>query len=148
MNIPNARSTIEYLAPRRRSSSGRRNRGGDDEHAATHIDFGSAADAVLDDWDRLGGKMEWAIGGPRTIHAFAHAVANQINYFGSLYGEGRKAEWNSALLPSIEAHGDTPGIFALMPLSRAWGQLHFHFWGNAGQGSTDAAECRKTCTSS
>ena len=107
----------------------------DDENAALLSDFISIANTTLEDWAITDEKLGRMLTPPATLHAFTKAVANQINFFGLIYGEEHKNERFAALKFLIEIHEGTPELFSVDFLNHVWEQLNFDFFEKTQEGA-------------
>ena len=113
---------------------GTKRMGIEDDATCMHSDFASAPTTVLEDCFLEDDKMERRLTAPTTIHGFAKAVTDQINYFGPVYGERHREERIKALLFLLEIHEDTPELFTVEFISSAWEQMNYDFFMKCQEG--------------
>ena len=73
---------------------------------------------------------------PTTIHGFAKAVTNQINFFGLVYGGRRREERVEALRIHLGIHEDTPDVPTVQFIGIVRGRMSYDFFMKCQEGAT------------
>ena len=106
---------------------GTKRMGAEDDSTCLLSDFASVPATFLEDWFLDEDKMERRFPDPNTIHAFAKAVANQINYFGIIYGRRHREGRIRSLRFLLGIHEDTPDLFTVEFIGIVWDQTNYDF---------------------
>ena len=109
--------------------------GSEDDATCLLSDFASVPTTMLEDWFLEDEKLERRLGAPTTIHGFAKAVTNQINFFGLIYGGRHREERIQALRFLIEIHEDTPELSNVDFISSVWEQMNYDFFTKRQEGA-------------
>ena len=109
--------------------------GSEDDTTCLLSDFASVPTTMLEDWFLEDEKLERRLGAPTTIHGFAKAVTNQINYFGLIYGDRHREERIQALRFLIGIHEGAPELFTVEFIGIVWEQMNYDFFMKCQEGA-------------